>query len=227
MSISAAVLVEAYDQARRLHPIDRAVMLRSLIDGGDAAGPDEPLGQRNAGLLRLRAALVGPSLSSTTPCPGCDERLALDVETSALLASAGEPPSEVTVGGRRFAPVTSRHLAALAAAPPSDAALSLVAACALDSDSKHDPVDVSAVEAALDEADPLADIVFTLTCVSCGKEWDECLDVPTLVWTELGHLVAELLDGVHVLASAYGWSEQEVLGLPAQRRQAYIDRILS
>ena len=35
-----------------------------------------------------------------------------------------------------------------------------------------------------------------------------------------------VVDEIHILATAYGWSENQVLAIPAVRRQKYIARIL-
>jgi len=35
-----------------------------------------------------------------------------------------------------------------------------------------------------------------------------------------------LLDDIHLLASAYGWTEDEVLRLSPMRREAYVRRVL-
>ena len=51
------------------------------------------------------------------------------------------------------------------------------------------------------------------------------LDVPGLFWIELRSLARRLLSDVHELASRYGWSESEILGLSARRRRAYIERV--
>jgi hypothetical protein len=35
----------------------------------------------------------------------------------------------------------------------------------------------------------------------------------------------QVLDEVHELASAYGWSEEEILGLSSRRRRQYVERL--
>jgi hypothetical protein len=53
------------------------------------------------------------------------------------------------------------------------------------------------------------------------------LDPVDLVWREFAALARRLEDEVHVLASAYGWTESEILALPDSRRRRYVDRITS
>ena len=45
--------------------------------------------------------------------------------------------------------------------------------------------------------------------------------------TELEAQAKRLLRSVHVLASAYGWSESEILALSEARRDAYVELVQS
>jgi hypothetical protein len=49
--------------------------------------------------------------------------------------------------------------------------------------------------------------------------------VAAFVWEEIEACAARLLDDVHVLARAYGWSERAILALPEMRRAAYLERV--
>jgi hypothetical protein len=51
------------------------------------------------------------------------------------------------------------------------------------------------------------------------------LALPALVWAELQARATALLADVHVLASAYGWTEPQVLSLSPERRAAYLELI--
>jgi hypothetical protein len=83
------------------------------------------------------------------------------------------------------------------------------------------------VEAAFDAADPLADMAFDVHCAACGHAWSAELDVASFVWDEIDARARHLLDEVHLLASAYGWSESDILTLPESRRAAYLERVLA
>ena len=67
-------------------------------------------------------------------------------------------------------------------------------------------------------ADPLAEIMLHFDCPVCGESFEESLDLPAFLWAEMEAQAKRLLYDVHTLASAYGWSEAEILSLSAARR---------
>ena len=56
---------------------------------------------------------------------------------------------------------------------------------------------------------------------------DRRLRYGAFLWAEIHAWAQQLLRDVHTLAIAYGWSETEVLALPAARRRAYLDLVQS
>jgi hypothetical protein len=49
--------------------------------------------------------------------------------------------------------------------------------------------------------------------------------VAALLWVEVEAGAIALVQDVHLLAAAYGWSEAEVLGLGPARRRAYLELV--
>jgi hypothetical protein len=124
----------------------------------------------------------------------------------------------------------SRDLAAIIGEDtPERATLQLLRRCAIEPDGPStDSVLESlleAVEAALEQADPLAHLNLELRCEACGRSWPAPLDIAAFLWEEIEAYSARLLDDVHVLARAYGWSESAILALPEARRAAYLERV--
>jgi hypothetical protein len=74
-------------------------------------------------------------------------------------------------------------------------------------------------------ADPLAEIVLNFQCPACEATCHESLDLPTFLWAELEALARRLVMDVHALASAYGWSEREILALSDTRRRLYLEMV--
>ena len=64
-----------------------------------------------------------------------------------------------------------------------------------------------------------------LTCPACGHAWQAPFDIATFVWRELDDWAQRTLREIHVIAGAYGWSEDEILQLSARRRQIYVEMI--
>ena len=74
-------------------------------------------------------------------------------------------------------------------------------------------------------ADPQAEITFALDCPGCGQGWNALFDVATFFWSELAAEARRLLREIDAIARAYGWSERDILGLSAGRRQSYLETI--
>ena len=83
----------------------------------------------------------------------------------------------------------------------------------------------AAIERALGDADPLVDFRLAIDCPDCGAHGRYPLDLEALALERLRRAHGELLVTVHRLASAYHWSEREILSLPAARRRIYLSMI--
>ncbi|MGH8445497.1 MAG: hypothetical protein ACREVL_09520, partial [Solimonas sp.] len=53
-------------------------------------------------------------------------------------------------------------------------------------------------------------------------EWPALIDIAEALWQELRSRAEKILLEVDALASAYGWSEEQVLALSPVRRAAYL-----
>jgi hypothetical protein len=83
----------------------------------------------------------------------------------------------------------------------------------------------SAIARRMGEVDPQADVQLDLNCPGCGRRWQALLDIENFFWTELNAWASKILSEVHVLASAYGWPETDILNLNPLRRQYYLDLV--
>jgi hypothetical protein len=132
------------------------------------------------------------------------------------------------VNGEVFRMPSTRDLACVVReTDPHSAAVRLAERCRLV---PAGPAEWS--EAQLDEigermarADPLAEIRVGLRCPECGREQDHVVDVVEFLWAEVDSRVRRLLSDIHALASAYGWSEAEILALGEGRRALYLETI--
>lgn len=228
--LSAQAVLIAWEQGRHRHPVDRALLLRALSSptAEPAALADEPLGRCNVALLEARAATFGARLRAGLDCPACGAALEFELNTSELLGAHPEPagPVAVEIDGIRFRAPCHRDLVHIAGEVDTDTAASRLATlCALDGDLDEHP-DIAEIELALERADPWSNPSLSLNCEECGHSWPEALDVPALFWAEVEHRAQMLLDEVHLLARAYGWTEGTILALSEHRRAAYLQRVL-
>lgn len=142
------------------------------------------------------------------------------------LIEAPDPTLEapIAVNGRLFRLPTSRDLARAVREPdPELAAIRLLESCRLEGDSPgYSAEELEHTGEQMARADPLAEIRLTFHCSNCAHDWDETLDLGAFVWAKIEALAKRLLREVHVLASAYGWIENEILSLSEARRSFYL-----
>jgi hypothetical protein len=232
-SLAGADLLLLWEQGAGRHPIDRALLTLAVADPGhDHAGL--PLGERDARLLRLRAAILGEQLEAHECCPACGERVALELEC-ATLAAGDELPVDPWTMEHEAARVTvraldSRDAAAAVAVGPAAAHDELLRRAVVSAESAGTPVAIAdlppglagAIAESVAEHDPRAELTLDLGCPDCGHRWQAVLDVASFVWAELMARAQRLLQDVHLLAREYGWSEGEILALGESRRAAYV-----
>src|SRR5262245_21581831 len=126
--LSAAAMIDLWETAERLPPLERALALAAA-----AAPPAEAeeletlaLGRRDARVLALHTAVAGRRLEATAPCPACGEEAEFSVEVDALLreAEASVPPSPIDRDGFlvEWRPLDSDDVAAAAVEPDATAA---------------------------------------------------------------------------------------------------------
>jgi hypothetical protein len=189
---------------------------------------DFSLGKRNEVLARLRGTLFGESLGIYLDCPKCGLRQEFSLRTEIFSApKAGEETGNaVEVEGFRFRPVTTRDLAAVVnERDPHQAALLMAKSCCLSDGTDPHWTDefLEKVEDSLGEADPAADIELEFACNGCGRGWRENFDIVDYLWEEIEVRAMRLIREVHGLASAYGWTESEILSLSRERRNLYLE----
>lgn len=212
--------------------MDRALLALAAAFPGTAYDSlaDWPIGRRNQALTRLRCRCFGPSLRGWTACAACGEKLEFELDGRVLAGGEADWESSrlesVAVNGLTFRVPTSRDLArAVDAADPAAGAVRILEACVVGPDRPESwsEADVSAIGDQLALADPLAEMNLALRCPGCGRDWQETLDVVSFFWMEVESRARRILAAVHTLASAYGWSESEILSLSDGRRSAYLE----
>ena len=216
------------------HALDRAVLLAaaSRPDWPADAIADLPLGAISTSLLRMRRANFGSHIDAHADCRHCGERLSVTLDVADLLRDAPAetiaPPAPATteLTGLCLRTPSLRDLAAVADLAPEDAADVLLQRCLLDGHAAE--LDMTArarIGEALEALDPQADLVLRLQCVRCGQEDMAQLDIATLLWDEVTARAGGLLQEIHRLASAYGWSEEQILSLSTVRRAHYLSLV--
>ncbi|MCC9739846.1 hypothetical protein [Streptomyces sp. MNU89] len=181
---------------------------RAGTDGGAEAGPGSRTGS-------------GPG-----PDPGSGGEGGAGGASDGSTAAPGSADS----AGPAAAPVSADS-----AGPAAQARRMLLARCTVSAVRNGEPVPGDRLPDALPErvrrriaeaaecADPAAEVTLHVTCPECGEATPAELDIASHLWTELDSWARDLLLDVHLLATAYGWSEPEILALSPLRRRYYLE----
>jgi len=236
--LSAAQLLDAWEQGlsepayRRALPLLAAASADFSIDEVAALS----VGERDHWLLTLREWTFGSELVSIANCSGCDERLEWTANAADLyVEKEAEPVRELSLNADgysiNFRLPNTGDLAAIAECVDVAAAhSSLLSKCVLTAsfDGSQTPISklpsdiVTAIAERMAAADPQADLKFDLNCPACGANWQALFDIESFFWSELNAWAQRILLEVHLLASAYGWRESDILNLSPWRRQFYL-----
>ncbi|MER5768753.1 hypothetical protein [Streptomyces sp. NPDC001985] len=237
-----AQLLAAWEAGLGHPPEERSRLLHRAARPGAADGEllSAPVGEREADLFALRRALFGERMRVRAECGGCGEAMEFDLGTGPPGAAAPvrRGPLRVTEGewSIEFRLPTPADLAAAGAAPdPAGARRLLLARCTVSAvrggvalaperlAAELPPEVGRRLAEAAEEADPAAGATLRVTCPECGASTPAELDISSFLWAELDHWARDLLLDVHLLASAYGWSEPEILALSPLRRRHYLE----
>jgi hypothetical protein len=183
--------------------------------------------KRRQGLIAVAVATNGGERRAYARCgnPNCAEELEFELDLNSLRADWRKETITVELG----------DAVSLTLRPPVPADLAVWAnKSEVDASSAGDLI-VSRqgnlpdgwnrrAAAALEADDPLADATLEAACPACGDLVSVPLTVELHLIDELARTASLLMDEVHFLASAYHWSESDILGLPRQRRQHYLAR---
>jgi hypothetical protein len=207
-------LLAIWERGAPQDPLDRAVTMLAGVSGiswNEAANTD--VARRDAALVSALQILSGdPQIIGVLPCSGCGDLLDVPVDLTAL----PEPPPQS--GEAVFVLPTSADLRQIRGMTPEAAKSALMSRC------RRGPgaVDDQQWIAAMDAAAPISAMTIAAGCPGCGAVTRVDFDVSVLLWAEIERRALTLLSQVHLLASAYGWTESEVLSLGANRRAAYL-----
>jgi hypothetical protein len=237
LPLSDSESLDLWELGGRKHSLDRALLAlaAALPETAPEFLADWPLGRRNRALAALRCSSFGPRMPAWVACARCGEKLEFELD-GRVLAEGGRPedegvPEPIVVKGRTFRLPTSRDLARAAGADPGRAALALAESCRTDgggalADDWLSP-ELEELGERMARLDPMAETRVSLLCPDCGHAWEAAFDLADFLWAEIEARARRLLREIHGLASAYGWTEDEILALRPQRRALYLELVES
>lgn len=239
-ALSSIELLQAWEVGFAQSPSNRALTLLSAAC--QERSPDDlaklSIGRRDAMLLTLREQTFGSIMNCIGLCSGCGERMEFDLQTSQIRAEKEDATEFVSVTHGDYemnvrSPNSLDLLSISVAGDVATARRQLLERCVISATRESRAVAVGdlpsvvvdAIEDALENADPQADLQLTVSCPSCGFSYPQTLDIVSFLWNELNSWACNLLHEVHRLASAYGWTEKEILTMSPRRRRFYLNLI--
>jgi hypothetical protein len=219
-ALSVPELLQVWERGLVQSPIQRALTFLAVacsdVSAQDLA--ELSIGQRDARLLSLR------------------DRLELNFNVADIRVASNASPImpfslEMDDYVVRFRLPNSSDLAMITAQDPAIAQRRLLDRCLLEAtyhQKAHSPEDLpeavlASVVEQMAQADPQAEVKLSLVCPACQHAWKSVFDIVSYFWDELHVWAIRLLREVHVLASAYGWSETDILAMHPYRRQLYLE----
>ncbi|HJW38670.1 MAG TPA: hypothetical protein VJ420_08645 [Candidatus Udaeobacter sp.] len=223
-ALSAKDLLSVWESGASQVPLQRALTM--LAFACPEASSDSlarlTIGQRDARLLALREMTFGFEVTGVTDCPECGEKIELSLNCSQIRSTTeAEPPDELVVQANgfemRFRLPTSADLFAVKTEEE------LLERCLLSRVDDLTEDFAATVSEKMASADPMAEIHLVLDCPRCQHRWEAPFDIVAFLWREISAAARRLLREVHTLASAYGWTETEILALSPARRRIYLE----
>ena len=237
--LNPTALLAAWEEGAGQLPLRRAITLLTMAwpERSAAEWAGASIGERDRGLLRLREDLFGPRFDGVAVCPACGQRLQLTFSTHDITvpapALAGRAESlRLESAGYEVVyhlPTTADLLAVSDTGDPAGL-LKRSVEVARRGGEVVDPAQLpdevaSAVSVAMAQADPQAEVRMALACPACSHQWTCLFDILSFLWGEIEDWVQRIVREVHILASAYGWTEAGILALSPRRRRIYLEMV--
>jgi hypothetical protein len=223
---------------------DRAGMVTSLLAAcladadGRAIDADEAwqwtLNQRLQALLAMRLAAGDAAIELQATCMQCGEAMAIGLD---LRAFAGEPATprftwhdddavavELRLPSGRDLQRWQRD-GVEAAETMAAALIDAVAGAPVGPNYRAPTSWLPALDDAFAAHDPLTALQLQATCPACAHDNAIACDLEALLLAGFARTHARLLDDVVRLASAFHWTEAEILALPRWRRAHYLRQL--
>ena len=205
--------IQGVDTAAALELLDR--LLEPPLPGG-AGGLN--VTDRDALLAALHRQCWGDTIMATRTCGACQLPFDLSFQLSDLQRSLLE--NQVPPDPRWTLPTTAMELACGCASTASQAMQDLMETCDIE------PADMEAAASSMEAAAPILDVDLEAPCPECGHAQWASFDLQSFLLQRFLGEREGLMDEIHFLAEAYGWSLREILTLTRQTRRSLTQRIL-
>ena len=195
-----------------------------------------PVSSRTRGLLTLLRMSDSPDLNIVLRCRECNAIMEAEIPIESLITGNAVPARfSVNAGGTAITvrPPTGRDQEQWLSMnfENEESGVAFMADSLIEDISGKDiqiplPAElIEAIDAGLQECDPLVGFTINTSCPACGHVDNFDVDLDGIVLDRFHSLQQQILMDIHHLARYYHWNEQEILAIPPDRRKQYLDLI--
>lgn len=194
--------------------------------------PRLSIADRDRILAAVYQSCYGDRIEAVTTCPQCGERFTCSFSLTALVAQRSGPSCDAAAGpdadgffvladGMRVRPPTVGDLEAVGTLDAEQAEAALVARC----DGSAKAVSSDRLQEAIELLAPLLDLDLDAACPECGSTAQVRFSIEAFLLRAIANERRFLTSELHRLASAYGWSLNEVLSLSRDDRRTLVRHV--
>jgi hypothetical protein len=189
--------------------------------------------ERDRLLARVYTETYGTKLESTINCHACVRPFDLKFNLDELIEFIDSNRDESAIrersgdflvlhSGVSLRLPTGEDEEAISGLPEADAFAEMLCRCVPES-----TVDVSYIEEVLEKVAPMIQTDMLTYCPECKTDQQVHFDIQSFLLTRLLQERKNLFREIHLLASAYKWSFQDIIHLPRAQRKQFTDFIES
>lgn len=243
-AIEPAEILQLWEAGNKKTLIERSLLLlaKALPQHTPASVAMLNIGERDDLLLTLREYLFGTRLRNTSACPRCAEVVEWENDTRHMHLHPGNAlPAgsvyEFAKGGVniKYRLPNSNDLMKVTRDPVQYLSNphQLMQDCIVHIHQDNKPIELNdlddstleSLDRQISEKSPQADIGMVLSCPACKNTWEAKFDIISYLWAEIDVWATHLLHEVYLLASAFGWTEADILNISLKRRAMYVKLI--
>ncbi len=225
--------------------LDRVLVAQPGTTVGPGRAWDLPVCDRDRLLAAIYTSVFGDRIESVVPCRACEKGSEISFSLATLVSSivgardagglATGPDEQCHYslsGGLRLRLPAGADQRAVIGLPPERARVALLHRCIVADEqgrtpSDLDPATLDRVEAAMAALAPIIEHELEFACHECGASQRAHFDIQSFLLRGLEHERRFLVREIHYIASGYGWSLAEILGLTRSDRRRYVELLLA